>query len=557
MDQKDILNASPENLLTSFPVWEESVWTALQKKDYAEAADKLQDTLEYFTDEGLSQILWKSLLEGIPAVRGALSSDEWNSEVLPFLALAFINFADGRAIADTYQRTSLEIIKKFHPLVVDSIPGETPEEKVALLKTSASSTYIYLTASPAQIFGLGLFPIPQKLPSNEKKKPEYQLGFLSEILRYGIFSFDTAQDLFLIAQNRKLDEKKMSALAYATGSVLLGIIALDDFSTALKETIETSPEECDFIAKEIREKILEKHRREIKELFEGTKEATIPSGETVSLEVFGFDGEKAKEAAPVKITPEKTSAPETAPLVIHREKPSPFGFQNAGSKQSSGKSFSLPFGFFKSKSDNASPNPVRATIELPKILKPEEKKTIHYSELRTPITPFQKERAFISTDTEKGGKVDDQKKIPADIIQKKEDNALNLSLVDTKKDFQKERDRMKEVFSSIPAGPASSQKNIIKEDTRPTTILKKEDALINKSPEKISPSSNISSDTPLKKQVQADLKNVSAKTPQEKPQLTGKGFFWGFPKKKPAEAPAVKKPETGPEIEGNKLNLKK
>lgn len=548
--------AFSQSLIFNFPVWEEEVWNALQEKKFQNASIKLQDFLEYFTEEGLARIYWKSIIEGIPAIRGAISQEEWTTGFLPALAPVFINFATGQTFSETYESISLEIIKKFHPLVVDSIPGETPEEKVALLKTSASSTYIYLTASPAQIFGLGLFPVPQKLPSNEKKKPEYQLGFLSEILRYGIFSFDTAQEIFLVAQNRKLDEKKMSALAYATGSVLLGITSLDDFSAVLKEIIETSPEECDFIAKEIREKILEKHRREIKELFEGTKEAAIPSGETVSLEVFGFDREKAKEDAPVKITPEKMSAPEAAPLVIHREKPSPFGFQNAGSKQSSGKSFSLPFGFFKSKSDTASPDPVRATIELPSILKPEEKKTIHYSELRTPITPFQKERAFITTDAGISGKIDDQKKIPTDIVQKKGDDALNLSTIDTKKDTRKERAHIKEVFSSIPTESVPAQKDAPKTDFHPEVILKKEDTSVDTPLKKVA-TSEVPSDVPPKKQIQTEPKNNDAKTPQGKPQLTGKGFFWGFPKKKAAETPIAKKPETGPEIEGNKLNLKK
>jgi hypothetical protein len=44
--------------------------------------------------------------------------------------------------------------------------------------------------------------------------------------------------------------------------------------------------------------------------------------------------------------------------------------------------------------------------------------------------------------------------------------------------------------------------------------------------------------------------------PDEKPQLTGKGFFWHFPKKKKEDTTPPDVPKTGPEVEGNRLNLK-
>ncbi len=536
-----------QKIIFNFPVWTNLVWGPLQSEDFESAGENLRSILEYFSDEDLNLIFWRGIIEGIPAVRGAITPDKWSDVFLPEIAKLFIDFTNGKIISDTYQHTKLDIIKKFHPLVVASIPGGTPEEKLKLLKTVTPSTHIYFTANPAQIFGFGIFPAPEKLPKNEKKKPEYQLGFLSEIMKYALFSFDTANEIFLAAQNKKLDEKKTSALAYAVGSVLLGITAQDNFSETLKDVLDASPEECEFLAKDIREKIFEKNRKEIKELFEGTKEAVVPAGESVSLEVFGFDKEKAEKETSIKITQTKEDGAIDAPLVLHREKPSPFGFPKTQISQSSGKSFSLPFGFFKSKTTESPTGPVRVKVELPGVMKAEDKKTVHYSELRTPITPFQKEKSFITTDArEKTGGEVIKIKTPVDVVQKNKESTVNLLAANPKKELE-DRENIKKIFSSIPTTIPQ-----IKKEPRPESLPEIKSIL-----QKNTPAPVISSPTiPTSQKTEPNEKKIEETTSGEKPQLTGKGFFWHFPKKKKEDAPSVGVPKTGPEIEGNKLNLK-
>lgn len=128
-------------------------------------------------------------------------------------------------------------------------------------------------------------------------------------------------------------------------------------------------------------------------------------------------------------TPSEIRPSEDAPLILQREKE----FISPTRKESSSKGFSLPFGFFKKPPSSSTFEPVKAKIEfldatdasveksapeikqdkdkikglgffntlqqIKKGVEGEQKKVVHYSELRTPVTPFAKEEEFINLET--------------------------------------------------------------------------------------------------------------------------------------------------------------
>lgn len=97
--------------------------------------------------------------------------------------------------------------------------------------------------------------------------------------------------------------------------------------------------------------------------------------ETPTEEVLHFKFEKGVAKAET-LKP----AEEGKPLMIHEEKP----LTEGTTKPPTQKGFSLPFGLFKSRSAREEQAPVKARVEVPK----EEKRVVHYSELRTPLTPL-------------------------------------------------------------------------------------------------------------------------------------------------------------------------
>lgn len=204
-----------------------------------------------------------------------------------------------------------------------------------------------------------------------------------------------------------------------------------DFIARLKEEVGVSEEKAKVVAKELKEKILEPIRYALvnwgvdinqidvsdvptldeflkakKEKEEKRNKLLASLGIEVEQEdekekaggekdVVTFDtlGAAPTESSSVRIHPEesdveKKEGEEIKPLMIHRENQIETARPRDGSK-----SFSLPFGFFK-KVGGAALNaaaPIKARIEAPGDVK----RTVHYSELRTPVSPFQKGDSFI------------------------------------------------------------------------------------------------------------------------------------------------------------------
>lgn len=247
--------------------------------------------------------------------------------------------------------------------------------------------------------------------------------------------------------------------------------------------------------------------------------------DSISLEVFAPEIAQKKDEESVMITtgdPKKTPDSSPAPFVLHREKPPVGAATFPGSKkpaQASSKSFSLPFGFFKPKEAHKPTGPVRVKVELPEALKKTDEKTIHYSELRTPLYPFQKETQFIRTE---------KPKTPIDILSKKEPG----------KEPEKNRGVViRNFIMNIPTGILPKQIDEKKPLPPPIRPLPP------------------SAEEPPKKNIPEKKKIVEG----GKAELTGKGFFWKTKKNKEGgEKPFSEKNngEKAATLEGNRIDLR-
>ena len=381
------------DLVIYLPVWEEGVWSALQDKKFADAAENLQNVLEYFTDDGLKLVFWKGLIEGIPAARGIITPEEWRAGFLPYLAAVFINFSDGDIIADTYERLDAGVLVEFHKLVADTVPANSPEEKIKIIKDVSPTSYKYFVASPSRALWINIHSKDGAKDAGDGKKPIKQLAFASRELKRLIFSFDTAESVFLLCKSKEFTETEMGAVARITGLFMLGIVSADGLTPEIKGVVRGQDENVDFLCENIREKIAGKYLDEIKNIFEGTKKSSMERGSGISLEVFGFNAPDTRETSFIKINQENNKAGGDAPLIIHAEKSSSVNVPGGGSRKSSPPSspfggFSRAMGFFKSKtSQKIIPPPVKAVVQVPG---EETKKIDYYGSARQAAIPFAK-----------------------------------------------------------------------------------------------------------------------------------------------------------------------
>ncbi len=499
-------NTALEEMIIQIPIWEESVWTALQNKKFLDAALNLQDTLEYFTNDGLRLIFWKGIIEGAPAIRGVVSEDEWRDSFLPLVAAVFVNFADGESAGRVFERTEKSISKYFFGLISDSIPGESGIEKISKLKTFASSLYIYFLSSPSQIINNDLLESPSVISEKKDKDPFYQLGFLSADLKKIFFSFDTANIIYNLCSGKKFGDDVVSGIGHTVGAVILGIISIDNLPETIQTVSKLDSNDAEFFAKSIKDSILSKHLQEIKEIFEGTKKPVTTPNEGISLEIFGQPAPTSPSRVSIKQDAGNISA-DSAPLILHTEKQTA---PNIRDKQTPSKGFPQSFWFSKKASKKQTINPTKATIEFPTVQKKD--KAVHYSELRTPIAPFQKDVLFVDNQARPNAPIKD---VATDKKDAREIN-INHEIITNK---NKDREKINNAMASIS--------QFIAERQQPTEVKK--------------------GNQPLKKTTEQ----------KNDPNLAGTGFF--FPFKKGVEKNKIteeKSAPLGPETDGNTINLR-
>ncbi|MEK7087007.1 MAG: hypothetical protein AAB935_01980 [Patescibacteria group bacterium] len=215
----------------------------------------------------------------------------------------------------------------------------------------------------------------------------------------------------LAAINKKAGIEILNAIPQILFSLEIKRLSIYEFIDAIAEELHLNKAKAESLAKEIKEKIFEPIRgelsswgidisvlnvhnaRTLEESFDVKKiEAVIP------LETLNDDASTEEKNLPLEKTEEpriKTKVSE--PLILHEEKSPAFA-----EKSKPAIKFSSPFGFFRSKPTAEEKPAVRAKIEIPGEItdaptsgkffsatpKSDAKRVVHYSEFRTPVSPF-------------------------------------------------------------------------------------------------------------------------------------------------------------------------
>ncbi len=454
----------------SFPLWETRVWNALQDLDYERASKYLEDFLSRLSDEEWEDVLWPSVVEGAPAVRGNLSEEEWEDKALPSIARAILYTSDGNRVAFIYRRVSgggLQLVSRFHESLIRSIPATSQKDKLIWLKINKPSLYAFFLGTPAQELGIRIVPVYN--PLSIERAQEY-FNPLSGSIKDSLFAFATSEVVIRIASTHGLTPYQGYCLARVTGHALMGCVAPSDFTKELSLVLHSDEKVLVSVAEEIDKEILSPRAYEVAKIYvplptifddvkltesqiqEGSQLFTGESAEILRQKLITLTplgGEEAKEER-VRITTSSrdngvgtprthslqgtgimeeatasrvTNEPfgnmkerqESKPFVLIDKEPvlstsvfdkdsmnkkdsSFVSFSTKPEKKSFFRNFTLPtFSFFSSKKRGGVMDSLPAQVQVPSQSvggslqqsgDADSPKVVHYSETRTPLTPF-------------------------------------------------------------------------------------------------------------------------------------------------------------------------
>ncbi|MEK6839583.1 MAG: hypothetical protein AABX72_01465, partial [Nanoarchaeota archaeon] len=333
MENEDI-----QEILKIFPIWDSSVWEALQKKQYDTAERNLKFVLENIDLDDLSLAYWQGIFSGIPAVLGDLSEEEWKNMVRPAILRALIGAVSGKGLSEIIQDLEPAEQLDFINLFLKNIPGATSEEKVSWLKEQRPSLFMLVLGAPGQELRLN----PKQYSggiSIETLIKKYKI--LPKNLKNCLFSYDNAEEIFRMGKNNHFSDEKISLLARLVGRVILGFIHPEDFKKEIESDLQIDGRIAEVLANNIQSKIFYPIMSDLRDVYEPMnieKDSSVNEKE-IEIPISEFSS-GAEETIPV-ISSEK-------PFILHEEKS-----QASEEKKSSFKGFSMPFGFFKSKNQPA------------------------------------------------------------------------------------------------------------------------------------------------------------------------------------------------------------
>lgn len=197
---------------------------------------------------------------------------------------------------------------------------------------------------------------------------------LSEELREALYSPLYGETIFQIGADNHLDERKSAVVAGLAGYVIFGFLHPDELDSKIAKEIGLNPEAASSIAEEVDRKIFSQFKEALGEVY---SPVLMEDVEEVGEPTKEVSAEAAKEEAGKPVEQEKVRAAamprKGEPLVIHKEEvPLTVAKREVARK---GFSFS-PRGFFEARRAATTP---RAEVKKP------EKRTVHYSEYRTPV----------------------------------------------------------------------------------------------------------------------------------------------------------------------------
>lgn len=218
---------------------------------------------------------------------------------------------------------------------------------------------------------------------------------LQENLKDSLFSAQNAEIIRRVCASHHLTEDKTVIIGKIVGYIIMGFIHPEDLAGEIKNALNINPEIAASISREIDRKIFSPIRNDIDKVYsplEGSAEEHIIDLRKV---------EEKKEVEPLKeevVAPEK---PEDKPVIIHQEaeiKPT------AVVKKSLGGLFSA---LGAKKEEAKAPKPVAAEVQIAGEQPPKEEvskpaappRVVHYTELRTSLTPPAPAQAAPTTPT--------------------------------------------------------------------------------------------------------------------------------------------------------------
>lgn len=233
-------------------------------------------------------------------------------------------------------------------------------------------------------------------------------GNLREILESG----SAVRAVRQIARIHYLDEQRTLILEQLIALTMLGFISLDELSLEISERLRLNYDHSSALAKELKVRIFRPIKDDLETIYSPIE---MELQETPSRFATGHardTGQEEESLGEIKIIEDKDHEPETrdqkpgtrndAPLILHEEIP-----LTEEKKLIKPKGFALPFGFFKNKTVAGTGEGVKVKVETSNEIgvkdeelrvKSEEtknagfvkdgKRVVHYSELRTALTPF-------------------------------------------------------------------------------------------------------------------------------------------------------------------------
>jgi len=204
MNEEDI-----QQVLKIFPVWDDSVWEPLQKKDFEEAERKLELVFENIDMDDWSSVYWQGIFSGIPAVLGNITLSEWKNMVRPIIIRSLITTASGKGLSIIIQNLGSAEQLEFIGLFTKNVFGATGEEKEEWLKEKRPSIYMLAISEPGQELGMNPIRYPDDLSVITLSK---KFRILPKRIRDSLFSYSNAEVIFRSGRNNHLSDEKISLL---------------------------------------------------------------------------------------------------------------------------------------------------------------------------------------------------------------------------------------------------------------------------------------------------------------------------------------------------------
>lgn len=246
----------------------------------------------------------------------------------------------------------------------------------------------------------------------DEEKMRARLEVLPSNVRNVLESEEIQKTIQRIGREHFLDAERVTVLKQLTALGLLGFVSLGELSQEISDNLPLNQTHSKELAEELMAAVFDPVKKDLERIYEPATQSKAEEETSAAIPLTAFGEEKPRPIVRVGVEAEKPA--EGKPLIIHQketpteEREKPF------------KGLEFPFGFFGKEGEPAPSEPVKVRVEGPTsrlsqpLIKKEEKRVVHYSELRTPLAPFQKPEEIINLET--FGRKPQEVKAPAEVV---------------------------------------------------------------------------------------------------------------------------------------------